>query len=295
MKYLSSLFLSLIFALGFAQETVNLNFAAMVGDQIAQCGQTYDGLGAMSSNIEFQDLRFYVSNIKLINADGEEIPLELTQDGMWQYDNVALLDFEDGTGLCSQSGNAATNSVITGTVPEGDYTGLVYTLGVPFALNHDDVTTAPSPLNISSMWWSWQGGYKHLRIDLMSHAGMMDTMNNSESEADSESAGHSGSAMPGFWPIHLGSTGCVSEASTVAPSTECSTPNTLEVRFDNFDVTNDTVIADVATLLSNVDVSQSLELMPPGCMSGPQDPDCSVLFENLGLTAASQQLFKIKQ
>lgn len=298
MKHISILLLSLIFGLSLAQETITLNFAARVGDQMAACGQTYDGLGTMNSSVEFQDLRFYVSNVRLMNAAGEEIPLELAQDGMWQYEDVALLDFEDGSALCAQSGNAATNSVVTGTVPAGDYTGLVFTLGVPFSLNHNDVTTAPAPLNISSMWWSWQGGYKHIRIDLMSHSAMtMDTMDKSETSEDgeAESSNHGNTAMSGFWPIHLGSTGCASEASAIAPTTECSTPNTFEVRLDSFDLNNDTVVADVASLLTNVDVSQSLELMPPGCMSGPQDPDCKVLFENLGLTAGSQALFKVGQ
>ena len=70
------------------------------------------------------------------------------QDGLWQYENVALLDFEDKTGGCRDVGTVETNAQVVGTVPEGDYTGLTFDLGVPFELNHIDASTAPSPLNV---------------------------------------------------------------------------------------------------------------------------------------------------
>ncbi len=296
----------------FAQQSVTLDFAATVNDQEVRCGVMYEGVGAQGSTVEFQDMRFYVSDVRLINADGEEVVLEL-EPNQWQHQDVALLDFEDGTARCAESGNEAMNSTVTGSVPAGEYTGVVFTLGVPFDLNHADVATAPTPLNVSSMWWSWQGGYKHARIDLMSHSAMAMDMQSSTQESHNagghgeggehaqaeaeqgEHAGHGGAAQTGLWPIHIGSTGCDSSASVIPPATPCANPNLTEVRLKNVDLENDVIVADVSGLLSGVDVSQSLETAPPGCMSGPEDPDCNALFTNLNLASDvnTQTFFRV--
>lgn len=238
---------------------VTIRFAAMVGDRPATCGMIYDGVGADGSTLSLNDYRFYVSNMRLINEAGDEVPVELTQDGLWQYDTVALLDFEDGTSACSDSGNADMNHKVVGTVPEGIYNGLIFDLGVPFELNHLDTTTAPAPLNIPAMWWNWQFGYKFARIDMQTPM----------------------SQTPG-WLIHLGSTGCDSSDGSTPPAEPCSNPNIATVRFDSFDPVRNFVVADVAGLLSGVNVNESAP-QPPGCMSGPEDPDCVTLFPGFGL------------
>src|SRR5690606_33699956 len=107
-----------------------------------------------------------VSAIELLDGQGNGTPLTLEQDGLWQYEDVALLDFEDGTGLCLDAGTAELNDTVIGSVPAGDYVGVRFLLGVPFELNHQDVGMAPSPLNVPSMFWTWQGGYKFARVDL---------------------------------------------------------------------------------------------------------------------------------
>ena len=68
------------------------------------------------------------------------------------------------------------------------------------------------------------------------------------------------------------------------------------VRLDGFDPEQDVIVADLAGLLAEVDVSRSLEMAPPGCMSVTDDPDCTQLFPNLGLelttgAAATTQTF----
>ena len=107
--FLLTAVLAPLVSLGFAQRSVTLNFAAMVNDQEVQCGVMYEGVGMMDSTIEFQDMRFYVSDVRLINADGEEVGLELASN-QWQHQDVALLDFEDGTARCAESGNEAMKS-----------------------------------------------------------------------------------------------------------------------------------------------------------------------------------------
>ena len=145
-------------------QEVTINFAAYVGQSEFACGESYEGVGIEESTITPTDFRFYVSDVALIDEDGNAVPLELEQDGKWQYQNTALLDFENGTNACD-NGTPAINTVITGTVPEGDYQDLQFTMGVPQKLNHDDAAIAPSPLNLTSMWWNWQAGYKFMRVE----------------------------------------------------------------------------------------------------------------------------------
>lgn len=238
---------------------VTIRFTAMVGSRPAACGIVYEGLGTEGSPMSLNDYRFFVSNVRLITADGEEVPVELEQDGIWQYADVALLDFEDGTSLCSQTGTAEMNDKVIGIVPEGDYTGIVFDLGVPFELNHLDTATAPAPLNIPAMWWNWRTGYKFVRID----------MQTPQSETPQ-------------WFIHLGSTGCDSPDNTTPPEEPCTNTNLPTVRLDNFNPVRNFIVSDLAGLLSGVNLDESTP-MPPGCMSGVDDPDCIGLFPGFGL------------
>lgn len=239
---------------------VTLNFAAMVGEDIATCGENYAEVGTGEATISFNDFRFYVSNIQLTTAEGDTVPLELIQDGLWQVEDVVLLDFEDGSDSCSEIGNAALNGEVNGTVPAGEYTGVTFDLGVPFDLNHLDVTTAPSPLNIAALWWNWQGGYKFIRVDIIT-------------DAEENSA----------WNLHIGSTGCQSAAAVIPPVEACSRPNVVTVEFETFDFEDDVIIADLGGLLTDIPLYESTP-MPPGCMSGIDDPDCEFLYPNLGLS-----------
>lgn len=243
-----------------ATETFTIQFTARIGEEAVACGVTYAGLGVGQTDVQVADFRFYVADVRLIDADGGETPLAFDQDGLWQYENVALLDFEDGGEGCGEGGNVALNDTVYGTAPPGEYTGVAFTLGVPFALNHQDVTAAPAPLNLGAMFWSWQGGYKFARIDLLTEA----------------------TELPGYF-IHLGSTGCESASSVVAPEKACARPNRVEVRLEGFDPARDVIVADLASLVAGVDLGDNTP-EPPGCMSGPTDPDCAAVFAGFGLS-----------
>jgi uncharacterized repeat protein (TIGR04052 family) len=234
-----------------------IRFAAMVGERPAACGTLYEGIGAGNSPMELTDFRFYVSNIELINAAGDAVPLELQPDGLWQQEQVALLDFEDGSARCAEFGNEQLRSKVVGTAPEGDYTGIRFRMDVPFELNHLDVTAAPSPLNIPALWWNWQFGYKFTRIEMMVNG------------------------EP--WLLHLGSTGCEAPNGASAPEHPCANTNAVQVELDGFNPRMNFIVADVAALLATVDISSSTP-EPPGCMSGLDDPDCVVIFTALGLS-----------
>jgi hypothetical protein len=57
------------------------------------------------------DFRFYIQDLKLIDADGKEAPVKLDSRAPWQSKDLALIDFEDAQGHCH--GTAETNTSIT--------------------------------------------------------------------------------------------------------------------------------------------------------------------------------------
>ena len=236
-------------------QQVSIEFAAKVGAEDFVCGQQYDNLGANDTSLTLSDFRFYVSGVELKNSDGDWVAVALDETN-FQTENVALLDFEDGCN--TDTGNESTNSSVTGTVPEGIYDGVRFGMGVPFDLNHDNPATAPPPLNLTTLQWDWQGGYKFVRID-------------------------SGSFSMSDWRMHLGSTGCDGDP-LMGGTTECMAPNVVVA--DNlgpFNPDSGTIVADFAALVAGVPLDANQPMTPPGCMAGPTDQDCAPLFGNLGL------------
>ncbi len=243
-------------------QAVSVRFAAKLGDTPAACGVRVEGVGATQGAVTVKDLRFYVSEVALLTDAGEAVPLALEARSPWQSEAVALLDFEDGTGPCADSGNAELNDVVTGTVPAGTYTGVQFTLGVPAGLNHLDTAAAPSPLNLGSMFWAWSTGYKFVRVDLL---------NDNPAPANG-------------WFVHLGSTFCDSPAPTTAPTSPCGHPNRPTIALSGFDAATQTVVFDVAALLAEADVTVNTPDTSPGCMSAANDAtECGPVFAGFGL------------
>lgn len=248
-------------------QQITIKFAGRVNNQPFACGRNYK-LGKAATTVTPLDFRFYVSDVSLIDAQGKVVPLTLAQDGKWQYQNVALIDFENKTGACV-NGTVETRTDVIGTVPKGKYKAVRFSLGVPQNLNHEDSTLAPSPLNLTSLWWNWQFGYKFARIDFTSQI--------ASTGQKQHSHGDKGTSQ-GFL-IHLGSTGCQAETTSQKPRTACSNPNRANITLDNFDVTKNVIVADVAKLLENVDLSYNQPGTAPGCMSEPNDKDCTGAWE----------------
>lgn len=245
-------------------QDVEINFQALVGEAPFACGQDYSGIGSTGETLTPSDLRLYVSNVRLLNARGEEVPVELAQDGIWQYQNVALLDFEDGTGPC-ENGTSQTNSAVIGKVPVGEYSGIVFDLGVPADINHLDSAVMPSPLNLTAMWWNWQGGYKFLRVE-------------------GKTTGLDG------WRLHLGSTACVGEPGEPI---NCMNANRAQVRFESGFSTQSKISLNLQTLLAESDLSKD-DGGAVGCMSAPDDMECGPMFKALGIGNQSQNFFSLK-
>ena len=145
-------------------KSVTIEFAAVAGSTPIDCASTLTDLGTTNASGTLKDLRFYISNVKLVKSDGSEAALTLgsTDDfnASQGSDSVTLIDLEDKAGSCAD-GTEATNKVIKGKVPAGDYVGVKMTLGVPFSLNHTDqsadVSVTPAVINNAvnpGMGWS---------------------------------------------------------------------------------------------------------------------------------------------
>lgn len=255
------------------KQEVTIKFAAQVGDRAFNCGENYK-LGKPATTFTPLDFRFYISDISLIDSNNKSIPLELNQDGKWQYQNVALIDFENKTGACG-NGTTETRDIVVGKVPPGKYKGIKFTLGVPENLNHEDATLAPSPLNLTSLWWNWQFGYKFARIDFS----RVQSYQHHPSHQSKHGQKDSGNA---FF-IHLGSTGCQAETSSQKPTTKCMYPNTATIRLTNFDPNKNIIVADVAKLVENTNLTRNQANTAPGCMSEPNDKDCTGIMASFGI------------
>ena len=249
-------------------QSVSINFQAVVGDKVFDCRESYDGIGTTKSKMTVSDFRIYIQNVRLVDKSGKEIPVQLTNDGKFQTEKVALLDFENGEGNCS-SGTKELNTAIRGEIPKGKYVGLRFQIGVPEELNHLDPTLQPSPLNISKLMWSWQMGYKFARIDMQT------------------------TGKPNGYVLHLGSTECETDAKS--GKTVCGKENRPEFAFEKFDLMKDVIKIDLKALFAGANVDTNQEKTAGGCMSFEGDSDCAPVFKNLGLkfeeNAAVKQTF----
>jgi uncharacterized repeat protein (TIGR04052 family) len=243
---------------------VEIPFSAVVGEEAFACDGTY-ALGAPAAEVQPIDLRLYVHDFAVL-SDGERVPLVLDDDE-FQGSGVALLDFEDDSGAC-ETGSPAVHTSVTGAVPQGTgVDGVSFRVGVPEDQNHLDAATAPAPLNVPGLWWSWVGGYKFMKIDVAAPAN------------------------PEFY-FHLGATTCEGDP---ADGFSCAHGNIATV-----DVEGDAVEIDLARLYQDVDVNEPLAEgdAVPGCMAFEGDPECPAMFAALGLgfeggsPASAQTLFR---
>ena len=237
-------------------QAITIPFAGVVAGAPFACGQRYDAIGTTGASITPADFRFYVHDVTVIDEAGNDVVVVL-DDNDFQSKGVALLDFEDGTGACD-TGSPATHTAITGTVPGGtDVAGVRFTIGVPDALNHLDSSVAKAPFNIPSLWWSWAGGYRYMRIDAL--------------VGDDELAAF----------FHHGSTTC---KGTPDKGFSCAYGNLIDVELDFAD--GDEVVVDIAELYKPIDLDGALAEGDAirGCMAFAGDPQCVGMFATLGLT-----------
>lgn len=227
--------------------SVQLEFAAQFGEQQISCTSPMPALN---------DLRFYVSDFRAISANGEAVALQLINDQEFQSDAVALVDLEDGEGSC-RNGTTEQNSTVNLHVPaDNAFSALEFTVGVPFAFNHENPLLSSPPLDDPAMHWHWRSGYKFMRAGISTEEHLA-------------------------W-LHLGSTGCEGQTTAI---TSCKRPNRVAVSLPfeqafqhGVSVRLDQLFAELEPLEEDFD-----------CSSGPLEQTCDDVFPKLGLGVDTPQ------
>lgn len=219
-------------------DPVVVSFSAQLFGQPFVCG---DALQHEGEAFSLNDLRFFVSNVRLVDASGAETAAAIVPDGAFQQADVAMIDLAGSGGSCD--GTEATHDTLSLVAPAGDYARLLFTLGVPFERNHQDPTTAGSPLDQMAMHWGWRGGYRFLKFD-----------------ADRGDA---------HVTAHFGSTGCEGPMRDIQ---SCARPCRAEV---DVALDDDGVVLQLDTLMP--------ETGGAVCMAAPGDEDCLTTLAALAL------------
>ena len=310
-------------------KTVSISFVPSMGTTAVSCADVLTGVGTTAVKAKINDLRFYISNIKMLDANDKETPVTVDTSN-WQYQytssvdgsssNLSLVDlrtldcaqtsynadvaFAQVTGTAAPAGPAPTTFTptgvvtITGTVPEGTYTGVKMTLGVPEELNHLDPTaaaTTPAMLlnsNAPGMSWVWASGRKHFKIEIdpenATTAGVF-TGGMTQTLASTTGGAPKVTQYP-TWYSHLGNTGCSVSLSSPGGYL-CTGSNQLTFHLHTFDPSTQRVAVDLAALYAgnNVTVDSS---NPPGCMSGATDVECPPMFNALNASVHGAGIFK---
>jgi uncharacterized repeat protein (TIGR04052 family) len=235
---------------------VTVQFAAAVDGAPFACGERYEGIGSTGVSIEPRDLRMYVHDVDLLDAEGASLGFVMSEAAL-QHQGLALLDFEDGSAAC-ETGSTGLNTEIIGTVAGGvgDAAAIVFTIGVPPDRNHLDNATAPAPLNEPGMFWSWKGGYRYVKLDVKTP----------EYEE--------------FY-LHLGATGCEGSPGS---GFSCTSGHQSTVTLDGWSP-DAAVEIDVAAVYDDLalDAARPETDGLPGCMSNEGDPECDPMMAAFGI------------
>ena len=257
-------------------QPVQIEFVAMAGDQRVNCGDTITNLGTSNASAKLRDLRFYASDIHLIDANDKEVPVTLSSND-WQHDGVVLVDLEDGTDICGDAtGTPQINAKIVGTVPEGAYTGVGYTVGVPLAQNHSNVTSAAAPLDVAAMGWGWRNGRIFLKMEVNPVDGVP------------PKTGDSDTAPNSTFNVHLGSIDCTGTNPAAGLVDQCSRPNRMAFHAHAFNANTQRIAVDLRSFFSTSNITEDRG-GPNGCMSFNGDPECVAIFDQLKINLTDGQ------
>jgi uncharacterized repeat protein (TIGR04052 family) len=233
---------------------VTLRFVAQAGDEVLKTSATepaanqavYQGLGQDAKPVRPIDFRFYIHDVKFLDAEGQATPVTL-EANTWQYRNLALVDLDQAT-------TPEFNDVVRGSVAPGAYTGVQFTLGVPADLNHVDkalgegLNEAPHAIlawdnHATGMGWSWMAGRKYAKIDF---------------------AVPQGDGTEKMYSFHFGGLGASNPTKAEGPShagfeparTQLKEPNLATITLNGIDPLDaqGKVVADLKLFLANVNI-----------------------------------------
>lgn len=200
------------------------------------------------------DLRFYVTNPRLVDRDGHEQDVRFATEYEWENDAVAYIDLETGSGACVEGSPEVYDRVI-GVARDGQYDGLRFTVGVPFRLNHVDMRTATPPLNRSEMHTQTISGYTFLRAGV--------------------------AVSGGEFQIRVASAACEGSIGYV---TGCEFPGRIEVFLSNFVPGESRVAVNLDVLVAGFDLAGTQTRCEPR-----GEGDCAAAFAAFGIDPETGQ------
>lgn len=105
---------------------------------------------------QFSELKYVISNIRLVKTDGQEVPYNIN-------------DLDKGATVIDHS-KAATLDYVLSNIPTGDYKQLKFGLGIKQEINTLDEVRFPkfyatASANDTKMMWEWGTGYRFTKIE----------------------------------------------------------------------------------------------------------------------------------
>ncbi|MBB1150486.1 hypothetical protein H4K35_10220 [Myroides sp. NP-2] len=144
-----------------AANKVTLAFTNTFGDQTIVLGDATSTTATAHTSAagqlhHFSELKYVISNIRLIKNDGKEIP--------YHINNLDL-----GAAVINQA-KASSLTYVLNDIPKGEYKQLKFGLGVRQDLNTLDEVKFPNfyalaGANDTEMMWEWGTGYRFTKIE----------------------------------------------------------------------------------------------------------------------------------
>ncbi len=277
------LFCVLLSACGEAKpRAFSLNFTPVAGALNVGCS---DAISVGSHTARLSDLRFYVSQLRLLDAKGKPVAATLDEND-FQQNGVTLIDLSSNTeGACASDaiafgeGTARVHTALTGTTLVDEVVSVSFEIGIPQPIMRDIIASntlegAPSPFN--EMYWSWASGYRHFVFNFTIEQ----------------------NAARGEGYIHVGSRDCGAMGNKALSDRDtCGFINNPSVALSAFNLETNTVAVDLGRLLRDLPFSD----MQVGCHSSPMQPDCTPVFSAFGLSmddgsadVAANEIFKAR-
>ena len=143
---------------------VSLQFQNYVGGEELVLGADAASAKEYTSNgqkLKFSEVKYVITNVVLVKADGSKVPYNAE-------------DLDKGGFLINQE-NVASLSPVLNNIPEGDYKGIEFGLGVKKDLNNlklqekfpnfYNLTGKYSFENGKIMHWEWANGYRFVKLE----------------------------------------------------------------------------------------------------------------------------------
>ena len=141
---------------------VSLQFDHYVGAEKLTLGTDAGGAKAYTSNgqiLKFSEVKYVITNVVLVKADGTKVPYHTE-------------DLDKGGFLINQA-DAASLAPVLNDIPEGDYKGIEFGLGVKKELNNLKLQDKfPNFYRLTGefkhsgiMHWEWANGYRFVKLE----------------------------------------------------------------------------------------------------------------------------------